>query len=55
MKNNYESAIIKRGEKMPKKYKISVEQIEEIKEIRKTIKDKKPIKDYTLFNCAEKV
>lgn len=40
---------------MPKKYKISAEQIEEIKEIRKTIKDKKPIKDYTLFNCTEKV
>ena len=41
MKNNYESAIIKRGEKKPKKYKISAEQIEEIKELRKTIKDKK--------------
>jgi len=38
--NIIESDIIKEGEKMPKKYKISTEQIKEIAEARKTIKDK---------------
>ena len=41
MKKVVKSGIIKKGEKMPKKYKISTEQIKEIKETRKTIKDKK--------------
>ncbi len=41
MTNNSKSDIIKKSEKNAKKYNISKEQIKEIKEARKTIKDKK--------------